>query len=310
MIGPGIVIGRRYRLTERIARGGMAEVWTAVEESTGLVVVVKTPRSTAMQRTDLLRLFAREGTMLSRVNSNHVARFYGYFVEDKRPFIVCERLVGETLAERLRRSRVLTLADLGPIVEQVLLGLGDAHDAGVLHRDLSLDNVFLCAGKVETAKLIDFGVGKQLNDPEPMTPADATMGSFAYMAPEQWLDPSKVDARTDIYALGTIIFRSLTGSLPFPEKNAMRLLTIKRDFDAPTIGEVTRAPYPTAASSFVATALAREREGRFPTAAAMLEAWRAVFATSAWTAPAIAIGPDEGGDTTATMTHTRRTKSS
>jgi serine/threonine protein kinase len=305
---PGEIIGRRYRIKERLARGGMAEVWIAIEDGTGAEVVVKTPRTAAMQRSDLLAMFEREGTLLSRVASKYVAKFYGYFKEGKRPFIVCERLIGETLGERLKRSHVLTLADLGPIVEHVLVALCDAHDAGVLHRDLSPDNVFLC-GKPEMAKLIDFGVGK-LADGEPMTPADATLGSFAYMAPEQWLDPSKVDARTDLYALGTIVFRALTGALPFPEKNAIRLLTLKRDFDAPTIGEATRAPYPTSVSSFVAKALARDREDRFPTAKAMLDAWRAVFAASGWTAPTITLGghDHDGGDTTATMTRSPRPK--
>ena len=303
---PGDIIGRRYRLKERLAKGGMAEVWIALEDGTNAEVVVKTPRTAAMQRRDLLAMFEREGTLLSRVTSQYMARFYGYFKEGKRPFIVIERLHGETLGERLRRSRVLTLADLGPMVEQVLVALCDAHDAGVLHRDLSPDNVFLC-GKPEVAKLIDFGVGK-FADGEPMTPADATLGSFAYMAPEQWLDPSKVDARTDLYALGTIVFRALTGTLPFPEKNAIRLLTLKRDFDAPTIGEATRAPYPTSVSAFVAKSLARNREDRFPTARVMLQAWRDVFAASGWTAPTITLAgpPEDGGDTTATMTRPKR----
>ena len=136
----------------------------------------------------------------------------------------------------------------------------------------------------------------------------ATIGSFAYMAPEQWLDPSSVDARADIYALGTVIFQALTGRLPFPEKNPSRLLTIKRDFDAPTLGEVIRAPYPPSVAAFVAKALARNRDARFASATAMLDAWGLVFSGSAWTEPAINVmaGPDEGGDTTATMTHMRR----
>jgi eukaryotic-like serine/threonine-protein kinase len=258
-----------------------------------------------MARKDLLAMFEREGKLLSRVQSAFVAKFHGYFIEGNRPFIVCERLVGETLGERLKRQHVLTLADLGPIVDNVLVALSDAHGSGVLHRDLSPDNVFLC-GKPEIAKLIDFGIGKPMNDPEPMTPADATMGSFAYMAPEQWLDPSKVDARTDLYALGTIVFRALTGALPFPEKQAIRLLTLKRDFDAPSLGEATRAPYPTSVSAFVAKALARAREDRFASAPVMLEAWRAVFATSGWTAPAITVlDEQESGDTTATMTRSK-----
>jgi serine/threonine-protein kinase len=205
----------------------------------------------------------------------------------------------------MKTARVLTLADLGPIIEHVLVALCDAHDAGILHRDLSPHNVFLC-GSPEIAKLIDFGVGKRLEDSQSMTPTDATIGSFAYMAPEQWLDPSKVDARADVYALGSVIFQALTGSLPFPEKNAVRLLTMKRDFDAPTLAEVSRAPYSAAVSSLVATALARNRDDRFPSASAMLVAWRHVFIASV----PIHVLPDQdeggGGDTTATMTHTRR----
>jgi serine/threonine protein kinase len=306
-IGPGTVIGRRYRVTERLARGGMAEVWAAEEEGTRTAVIVKTPRGTALMRPDLLKLFEREAKLLSRIHSENVARFYGYFKEGDQPFIVCERLLGQTLAERMKTSRILTLADLEPIVEHVLVALADAHDAGILHRDLSPHNIFLCSGR-DIAKLIDFGVGKRLEDSQSMTPPEATMGSFAYMAPEQWLDPSTVDARADIYALGTVIFHALTGSLPFPEKNAPRLLTMKRDFDAPTLGEVTRAPYPPSVSLLLAKALARNRDDRFASATAMLDAWHQIFSGSTWTEPAIHVmaGQDDGADTTATMTHMRR----
>ena len=298
---PGAIVGHRYRVVERIARGGMAEVWSAIEDGTGVEVIVKTPRPSAMQRADLLAMFEREGALLSRVHSAYVARFHGYFKEGGQPFIVCERLVGETLEERLKQARVLTLADLGPIIEQVLIALGDAHQAGVLHRDLSPANVFLARGdRTETAKLIDFGIGKPLEDPEPLTPADATMGSLPYMAPEQWINPSTVDPRADLYALGTIVFRCLTGMLPFAEKNAMRMLTLKRDFDAPTIGEATNAPYPGGISAFVAKALARSPKDRFPSAAAMLATWRDVFSAT-WSLPSISAAQDDG-DTTATLT--------
>ncbi len=302
---PGTIVGRRYRVTERIARGGMAEIWLAIEDGTGAEVVVKTPRGVALERSDLRAMFEREAKILSRIQSQYVTRFYGYFKDGKQPFIVCERLVGETLADRMKRAHVLTLADLAPIVEQVLTGLGDAHAAEVVHRDLSPDNIFLC-GKPEVAKIIDFGISKPLDESEPLTPQDATMGSLPYMPPEQWLDPSKVDARADLYAFGTIIFRALTGTLPFPEKNAMHLLTLKRDFDAPTIEETTRAPYPPAISAFVAKALARARESRFDSAAAMLKAWHEVFQSSAWSAPVITFSDETGDDTaTATMTHKR-----
>lgn len=305
---PGTIIGRRYCLTERIGKGGMAEIWAALEDGTSASVVVKTPRSSAMARSDLLKMFEREAALLSRIQSDFVPRFHGYFKESGRPFIVIERLVGETLGDRLKRSRVLSLAELGPVVEQVLRALGDAHGAGVLHRDLAPDNVFLAQyGRLEVAKLIDFGVGK-LQDGEPLTPADATIGSLPYMAPEQWLDPRLVDPRADLYALGTIVFRCLTGTLPFPEKSAIRLLTLKRDFDAPTIGEAARAPYPSALSTFVAKSLARNREERFATAAAMLEAWSDVFAQTGWTGPTIDVGGEDGGDTTATMTRVPRNK--
>ena len=301
MIDRGTLVGRRYRVTDKLARGGMAELWTAEDGDTGLVVVIKTPRASLLGRADLLQLFEREATLMARIQSRHVPRFYGYFKEGKQPCIVCERLLGETLGDRIKRMRVMTLADLGPIVDQVLTGLSDSHAVSVLHRDLSPANVFITEGTPESTKIIDFGVGK-VEGSESMTPADATIGSFAYMAPEQWLDPSNVDARADLYALGTIIFHALTGGLPFPEKNAMRMLTIKRDFDAPQISEVTNAPYPADVSAFVAKTLARDRSQRFASADEMRAAWKAVFESSAGSAPAIpVIHSDDGGDTTATM---------
>ena len=307
-LAPGTLLGQRFRIGQLLARGAMGEVWSAKDEHTGIEVAVKTLREQASRNRGIALRFQREAELLARIRSPFVPTFYDAVHDDAgRLCLVTERLVGETLEDRLRRVRLLPLAELGRVVDQVLEGLRAAHEAGIVHRDLKPENVFLVATSTgETAKLIDFGISRTVgddDDAEGLTTDGATVGSLGYMSPEQLASPSDVDARADLYALGAIVFRALTGALPFPDKAALGI-RMKQDFAAPSLQEATGAPWPEPLSAFVARLLDRDPEGRFPDVESAANAWAS--AQSGRRLPHIVGAMDP--ESTATMTHSPRRK--
>ena len=198
-----------------------------------------------------------------------------------------EKLEGESLSERLRRELYLPFAEVGPIVADALKGLAAAHEKGVIHRDLKPGNIFLEwidePGRRERAKILDFGISKLTKkeggrrDEPSLTDFDATLGSFAYMAPEQVRGAARVDERADIYAMGAVAFRALAGRLPFEGSNAGMIIALKLDRPAPSLSDVTGDQWPAGLERFLETVLQREPEGRFPTATDALEQWQRIL---------------------------------
>ncbi|RYZ68148.1 MAG: serine/threonine protein kinase, partial [Proteobacteria bacterium] len=206
-----------------------------------------------------------------------------------RLWIAFERLHGEGLDARLRREQYLSFAEVAPIVDDIFQGLEAAHRAGVVHRDIKPANLFVekleatGGATVERTRILDFGVSKvvgQRKRAEPsLTAFDATLGSFAYMAPEQVRGSARVDARADLYALGAVCFRCLAGRLPFEGINAVQLIALKLDREPPTLRSVTNDEWPQAVEGFLARMMARDRERRFTSAPEALRAWREVCDT-------------------------------
>ncbi len=309
-LAPGTLLDRRFLVRSLLARGGMGEVWVAEDKTTGAEVAVKTVRDTALAMPNVTQRFAREAEVLTRIDSPHVPELLATVTHDGKLHIVTERLIGETLEERLRRLRVMTLHELRPILVQILVGLSAAHAAGVIHRDLKPENVFLVVkGPKETTKIIDFGVSRALgdDDAEGLTTEGATLGSLGYVAPEQLANPSTVDGRADVYAVGVIAFRALTGALPFPEKTGLGLLALKRDFEAPTLDEATGTTWPADVRAWVARSLAREPGARWPDADAARLALLELGRIRIELPRAPAIGADDA-DVTSTMARPPRKK--
>ena len=158
-----------------------------------------------------------------------------------------------------------------------------AHAAGVIHRDLKPGNIFLeqtgAPQRPERAKILDFGISKlaRPGKEEPtLTAFDATLGSFAYMAPEQVKGAARADERADIYAVGAVTFRALAGRLPFEGTTAALLVSMKLNRAAPSLAEVTGEKWPAGVERFLERALAQRREDRFGSAGEALTSWRAI----------------------------------
>ena len=260
-----------YEIHEILGRGSFADVWSAVRNADGAGVALKVLRASADE--DARLRFAREVSVARTIDSPHTCRVIDADVRGNGArYIAYERLVGETLEKRLERDDDLSLGETLAIVDDVLGALVAAHGAGVIHRDVKPANIFLEGGDAAAprGRLLDFGVAKVEKDREgdfPIhTTRGSTLGSLAYMAPEQATGESQADGRTDLYALGVVTFRALVGRPPFAAQSPATLLALKLDRDAPRLGDVSGMRWPAAVETFVKKLLARLPEARFPSA--------------------------------------------
>ncbi len=290
----GTTVGGIYTMRRLIGAGGMGEVYAA-DGKRGEKVAIKVLNDKAARDRDLLARFDREAAIAAQIKSPHIAAILGSGKgPDGRPWIAFELLSGEALDERLRREQYLSFADVAPIVDDALRGLADAHRAGVIHRDIKPGNLFIEKRSLskraaaanepeERTRILDFGVSKvrppkgvrRKSEPS-LTAYDATLGSFAYMAPEQVRGSARVDERADLYALGAVAFRALSGRLPFEGQNALTLIALKLDREPPTLSATTGDEWPGSIERFLAKMMARTREDRYGSANEALLAWRKV----------------------------------
>jgi len=288
----GTTLGGIYKMRRLIGSGGMGEVYAA-EGKSGEKVAIKVLHDKAAQDKDLVARFHREAAIAAQVTSPHIAGILGAGKDrDGRLWIAFELLSGEGLDERLRREQYLSFAEVAPVVDDALQGLAAAHKADVVHRDIKPANLFiekrrLTAREIaadeseERTRILDFGVSKirspkgQRSEPS-LTAFDATLGSFAYMAPEQVRGSARVDERADLYALGAVAFRALSGRLPFEGQNALTLIALKLDREPPTLSSTTGDEWPASIERFLARMMARDREKRFASADEALATWRRV----------------------------------
>jgi serine/threonine-protein kinase len=276
------LIADRFELSEMIGRGAMGSVWSARDRRTGAEVAVKIARSLTAGDRGLRERFEQEGRLLRRLRSPFITAFvHAGSLEGDVPFVVIERLTGETVEALLDRERYLPLVDAAKIVDEVLQGLIVAHGAGIVHRDLGPANVFLHREPAETVvtKILDFGIAKDTardlaGAATPLTANRTTMGSIVYVAPEQLGGSSRAGPRADLYAVGTLFFQLLSGRTPFGAARGGRLMLLKREHATPTIGEVTGERWPAALQTFLTKMTARSPSARYTSAEVALECLR------------------------------------
>ena len=221
------LVAGRYRLVDRIGRGGMAEVWRAEDVRLARTVAVKFLTLRARDESDerVIARFLREARIAAAVRHPNVVDILDFGTElrrgaSERPFMVMELLEGESLEDRLRRRPAITLEELVTIALGVLDGLDAVHRAGIVHRDLKPDNIFLLSRDGAThPKIIDFGVSRAIDEGQRrsvLTTVEGHMvGTPEYMSPEQARGRRGVDHRTDLYSVGVILYEALSGVLPY-----------------------------------------------------------------------------------------------
>lgn len=271
-IGAGTQLGR-YRLVDRIGRGGMGEVWKAHDVNLDRDVAIKLLLSGTVGDTKSRERFKREAMVLSRLSHPGVATIFDFDVQDGCEFLVMEYVSGGTLESRL---------EAGPMPISVVLQFGaaiadaldHAHRSGFLHRDLKPGNVALTTGG--QPKILDFGLAVLLAGSESgrITEAGMVMGSLPYMSPEQLFGDAG-DARTDIYALGVMLFEMVTGERPFVKDRREALMFAIISSAAPSARSL-RADVPDALDRLIAECLRKEPKDRPASAAIVGETLRAI----------------------------------
>jgi serine/threonine-protein kinase len=210
----GMIVGGRYRIVGFVNKGATARVYLAEDLEGSGIVAIKLYAPAVRERQTMRERFLREADALRAIDHPNVIRVLDAGEMDGAPYLVMEALKGETVGHVLEHTPVLPNETALRYFREAALGLAAAHRAGVVHRDVKPDNIFLVRdGNVTKLKVIDFGMAKVERDGG-SNPEGMVMGTVQYMAPEQIVS-EPVDARTDIYALGVVLFRMLTGHLPF-----------------------------------------------------------------------------------------------
>jgi serine/threonine-protein kinase len=256
-----------FRLGAVLGRGAMGEVYEARREPSGEPAAVKLIRAEALGQPGLLERFLREAHATSKLDSPHVVRVLEVGDETAPlPYIAMERLHGHDLAFYLRARPRLPGAEVADLLAQLARGVDAAHRAGIVHRDIKPQNVFLheTPGAAAVWKILDFGVSK-LRDQDATINPGQIVGTPAYMAPEQ-ISGAVVDGRADVYALGVIAFRALTGEPPFRGCDTPELLYNVVHAATPLASRRTPELSP-AVDAVLARALAKKPDDRFACAA-------------------------------------------
>ncbi len=230
-LAPGLVVGGKYRLDRRLGRGGMGEVWGAEQIVTRHHVAVKFLVGAAANTPDMGRRFLREARAACAVDHPNVVQVHDVIeTEDGSPAIVMELLRGESLETHLQRSGRLTVEDTVAIVARVVSAVGSAHALGIVHRDIKPDNIFLAEGADGVqVKVLDFGVAKfskaeDVAATAALTSTGAMLGTPFYMSPEQAFGEKQIDHRADIWSIGIVLYRCLSGTLPTQADNLGQVL--------------------------------------------------------------------------------------
>ncbi|HEY2513754.1 MAG TPA: serine/threonine-protein kinase, partial [Polyangiaceae bacterium] len=267
-------IAGKYVIERLLGRGGMGSVWLCTHLGLGERVAVKVMSQKMAADLETRARFEREARASARIKSRYVARVYDTGeLPGERPFFVMEYMEGETLSQVLQRVTTLPLPEVVRILAQVGRGVARAHELGIVHRDIKPDNVFLAhtADDGMLAKVFDFGIVKEVDTPnDGATREGVLLGTPHYMSPEQ-ADGLPLDQRSDIYALGVLAFRMLTGKRPFQADSVLAVLVKICSAPLPSLAE--NAPFiPPAVEAWYRKACARDPKARFGSAIECVEA--------------------------------------
>ncbi|HEX4516802.1 MAG TPA: protein kinase [Polyangiaceae bacterium] len=260
----GSILAGRYEILSLLGEGGMGAVFRAHDRELDDDVALKILHASVASDAAALTRFRREVKLARRVTHRNVARTFDLGTHEELRFLTMELIAGESVAQAARRAR-LALPEVLRVAAEIARGLAAAHVAGVVHRDLKPDNVMLADDRVV---LTDFGIARVADGGAEVLRTGMIVGTPAYMAPEQ-LENLAVDGRTDVYALGTMLFELLAGRLPFTGDTPLSIAAQRMTANAPDLRAVASS-VPEGIAALVGEMLARRREDR-PDAQAVLD---------------------------------------
>jgi serine/threonine-protein kinase len=253
----GTVFGH-YRVTRKLGQGGVGDVWKAIDLSLDREVALKVLRLDHAAQPEVVARFRAEALALAKLNHPHIAAIYGFHVEDACPFMVMEYVEGQTLDTVVRASGRMELARALRLFYQVLDAMQHAHEQGIVHRDLKASNVML--SQLGVVKVLDFGIARRLGSVH-LTRGTHGVGTPAWMAPEQ-IRAEEADARTDVYALGLLLYWLVAARLPFEGHSEFAVQRAHLEQE-PASPRVYAPDLPDAVEKAILRALAKDRPQRY-----------------------------------------------
>jgi serine/threonine protein kinase len=276
----GSVLGGAYRIDRFLSEGAMGVIYEATHTRLETRFAIKVLQLNLSKYPEAQTRFKREAMIGSRLRHENIVQVIDFnFTPDGAPYLVMELLEGENLEAVCKREGRLQLERAAAIAWQVGRALCAAHEEGIIHRDLKPENVFLCPRRdgTVTAKVVDFGISKMLDSESLVTQNSSLLGTPAYMSPEQAVGLIHlVDHRSDLFALGGILYRMLTGVSPFAAPSIPTVLYRVVHEHPPSL-EVVRRDVPPGLSKLVDRCLAKKRNQRIQSAAEFLDTLRAVM---------------------------------
>jgi serine/threonine protein kinase len=263
----GKVLDNRYNILKRIGRGGMGVVYEAEHKILKRKLAIKVLKKDIVQDQTLVKRFLTEARAIAALDNPHTVMLHDFAVSpDGQLYYTMELLEGISLANLIKEQGTIPLEKAAEYVDQACISLKDAHDRGILHRDIKPDNIFIVRknGR-ETLKILDFGIAKLLDDSASagLTMPGMVMGTPLYISPEQALGEA-VSTATDLYALTVVLYEMLAGRPPFMSDSPSKILMAHASKRAPTIHKlnpaVTSSPY---LGAFLAKSLSKDPKKRF-----------------------------------------------
>lgn len=275
-MSPGqLVAGGKYRVDRVLGIGGMGVVVAATHLHLGQAVAIKFMLPAALKDKESVERFLREARSAAQLRSEHVTRVLDVgTLETGAPYIVMEYLEGLTLDAFLEQGNSLSIGEAVEYTIQVCEAVAEAHARGIIHRDIKPTNLFLTrtADKQALVKVIDFGLSKTIGANSRKITKDFTvMGTPTYMSPEQLRSTSDVDTRTDIWALGVVLYELLSGQVPFEAESIAEVCALVLG-SPPRPIEAERRDVPPGLAAVITRCLQKEPDDRFATVAELAEA--------------------------------------
>lgn len=267
----GSTLGQ-YEVLELLGHGGMATVYKARQPSMDRFVAIKVISGDLLDNPEFIARFEREARMIARLQHAHILPVYDYGRDNETLYLVMRLVDGGSLDQRLRQGP-MPLADASRLLTQIGSALTYAHNEGIIHRDLKPNNILL--DRYGAPYLTDFGIAKWVTSSVPLTVTGTVVGTPSYMAPEQWRG-DEIDARTDVYALGVMLYEMLTGKLPFTGDTPY-ILMYKHFDELPPTPTALSPDLPEGVNAVIHKAMAKDPQDRYASADEMAAAFSAVL---------------------------------